>query len=103
MLDLSKFYSNNSDSRFGEQYTIEEIKESQGNAPLQVVPSKNNPGKFFFACGRVRGYVSQKTADKLAKRQPTKALITSVVTTDAGNELLVLHEMGESNNAIATL
>lgn len=104
MLDLSKFYSNNnSESRFGEQYTIEEIKESQGNAPMQVVPSKNNPGKFFFACGRVRGYVSQKTADKLAKRQATKALIVSEVTTDAGNQMLVLHEMGESSNAIATL
>lgn len=107
MLDLSKFYSNNSGNKtengtvFNEQYTLEEIKASQGNAPLTVLPSKNNPGKAFFACGRVRGYVADKALEKIQKHQKC-VLVVSDVTTKDGNNLLVLHEMGESSNAIAT-
>lgn len=99
MLDLSRFYSNNESSNFGEQYTIEEIKESQNGAKFNVVPCKDKPGKFFFACGKVRGYVSQKTAEKISKKEPTRPLITSVVTTDDDKELLILHEMGENTIA----
>lgn len=104
MLDLSKFYSNNESSNFGEQYTIEEIKESQNGAKFSLVPCKDKQGqltgKFFFSCGKVRGYVAQKTAEKISKKEPTRPLITSVVTKDDGKELLVLHEMGEGTIAV---
>lgn len=100
MLDLSKYFSKNSSSNFGRSFTIEEVKESQNNQPLRIIPSKNKPGKFFFACGNIRGYVAAKTAAKLNAKQPVGTLIITETTTAKGEELLCMIEQSE-NIAIA--
>lgn len=102
MIDFSKFVAtSNSSSNFIETVTIEEVKASQDNAPLRVIPSKEKAGKYFFACGSIRGYVADKLAAKLAAKQPYDTVVISEVKMKDGNTLLTLHEQGSNANVVA--
>ena len=112
MTDFSQFYSNNAsaNSNFKESFSIETIKASQGGEGLSVLPCKDKPGKCFFACGLIRGSVSQKLADKILAGQPHGTLVVSHVVNDGSDpqypnqfDGLLLHEKGENNNALLTL
>ena len=83
-------------SNFSETKTIEQIKSENFNAPFAVLPSKNNPEVCFFACGNVRGYVSNNVAEKLKAKQPTGTLVVSHVESEDFNGLM-LHEQNNSN------
>ena len=97
--DFSKFEStNNSESNFKESFTIEEVKEAYHGAEFRVVPCKDS-NKCFFACGRLRGYVAQATADKLKRGQNTGTLIVSHVVSDTFDGLM-LHEEVQNNHSI---
>ena len=102
MIDFSKYVAqSNSDSNFLNTVTVEEVKKSQGDAPLRVIPSPNKQGKFFFACGQIVGYVADKLAAKMVAKQPFKTIVISEVRTKEGKTLLTLHEQEANNNAIA--
>lgn len=102
MIDFSKYVAtSNSDSNFLNTVTVEEVKASQGNQPLRVIPSKDKVGKFFFACGNIRGYVADKLAAKIAAKQPFETVVVSEVRTKEGKTLLTLHELGSYSNVIA--
>lgn len=122
MTDFSQFYTNNAaaaNSNFKETFTVETIKASQGNAALNVVPcppkfdengNQTNKGRCFFACGEIRGAVSQQLADKLAAKQPHGTLVISHVVNDGSDPKyptpyngLMLHEQAENNNTLLTL
>lgn len=113
MTDFSQFYTNSAsaaNSNFKETFTVETIKASQSNAPLQVLPCKDKPGKCFFACGEIRGAVSQQLVDKLAAHQTPGTLVISHVVNDGSDpkypnkfDGLMLHEQAENNNALLTL
>ena len=102
MIDFSKYVAqSNSDSNFLNTVTVEEVKKSQGNAPLRVIPSLNKQGKFFFACGQIVGYVADKLAAKMVAKQPFETVVVSEIRTKEGKTLLTLHEQGTNSNAIA--
>lgn len=102
MIDFSKYVAkSNSDSNFLNTVTVEEVKASQGNQPLRVIPSPNKQGKFFFACGSVVGYVADKLAAKMVAKQPFDTVVVSEVRTKTGDTLLTLHEQGTNANVIA--
>lgn len=102
MIDFSKYVAtSNSDSNFLNTVTIEEVKASQGNQELRVIPSKNKQGKFFFACGNIRGYVADKLAIKLAAKEPFGTVVVSEVKTSEGDTLLTLHEQGSNAHVVA--
>ena len=112
MTDFSQFYTNNAsaNSNFKETFTVETIKASQGNLPLQVLPCKDKPGRCFFACGEIRGAVSNNVAEKLLKGQATSTLVISHVVNDGSDPKyptpfngLMLHEQAENSNALLTL
>ena len=99
MFDFSKFESNNqSNSTFQEQFTVEEVKAACGNADFRVIPSKDK-NTFFFACGRVRGYVARELGNKLQKKQSVGTMVVSHVVSDTFDGLM-LHEQS-TGNAIA--
>lgn len=99
MFDFSKFESNNqSNSNFAEQFTVEEVKAACGNADFRVIPSKDK-NTFFFACGRVRGYVARALGEKLQKKQSVGTMVVSHVVSDTFDGLM-LHEQS-TGNAIA--
>lgn len=109
MIDFSKYVAkSNSDSNFLNTVTVEEVKASQGNQPLRVIPSPNKRGKFFFACGKIVGYVADKTAAKLVwnqehpnELQKIDTIVISEVRTQTGDTLLTLHEQGSNANVVA--
>lgn len=102
MIDFSKYVAkSNSNSNFLNTVTVEEVKASQGNQPLRVIPSKDKVGKFFFACGNIRGYVAGKLAAKIAAKQPFDTVVVSEVRMANGETLLTLHEQGSNSNAVA--
>ena len=112
MTDFNQFYTNNAsaNSNFKESFSIETIKASQGGEGLSVLPCKDKPGKCFFACGLIRGAVSQKLTDKILAGQPYGTLVVSHVVNDGSDpnypnvfDGLLLHEKGENNNALLTL
>ena len=96
--DFSKFESTNQSSTFQEQFTVEEVKEACGGADFRVIPSKGK-NTFFFACGRVRGYVARELGNKLQKKQPVETMIISHVVADDFDGLM-LHEQS-TGTAIA--
>lgn len=102
MIDFNKYVTkSNSDSNFLNTVTIEEVKASQGNQELRVIPSKNKTGKFFFACGNIRGYVADKLAAKITARQPFETVVVSEVQMANGATLLTMHEQGTNANVVA--
>lgn len=102
MIDFSKYVAqSNTDSNFLNTVTVEEVKASQGDAPLRVIPSPNKQGKFFFACGQIVGYVADKLAAKMVAKQPFETVVVSEVRTKEGKTLLTLHEQGTNSNVIA--
>lgn len=102
MIKFNKYVAqSNSDSNFLNTVTVEEVKKSQGNAPLRVIPSPNKQGKFFFACGNIIGYVADKLAAKMVAKQPFETVVVSEVRTKEGKTLLTLHEQGTNSNVIA--
>lgn len=102
MIDFSKYVAqSNSDSNFLNTVTVEEVKKSQDDAPLRVIPSPNKQGKFFFACGNIVGYVADKLAAKMVAKQPFETVVVSEVRTKEGKTLLTLHEQGTISNVIA--
>ena len=112
MTDFSQFYSNNAsaNSNFKESFTVETIKASQGGESLSILPCKDKQGKCFFACGLIRGAVSQKLADKILAGQPYGTLVVSLVVNDGSDpqypnkfDGLLLHEKGENKGALLTL
>lgn len=115
MTDFSQFYTNNqnANSNFKETFTVETLKLSQGGAKLQVIPCKEKPGKCFFACGLIRGAVSDKLVKKLAdeeQKKTLKPLQVSHVVNDGSDpkfpnkfDGLLLHEQGENKNALLTI
>lgn len=113
MTDFSQFYTNNANalnSNFKETFTVETIKASQSDAPLNVLPCKDKPGKCFFACGAIRGSVAQKLADKIAAKQPFGTLVVSHVVNDGSDpkypnkfDGFMLHEMNTSTNALLSI
>ena len=113
MTDFNQFYTNNAsanNSNFKESFTVETIKASQGGESLSVLPCKDNPSKCFFACGLIRGSVSQKLADKINAGQPYGTLVVSHVVNDGSDpqypnkfDGLLLHEKGENKGALLTL
>lgn len=100
MIDFGKFVTKSNNSNFLETVTIEEVKASQGGAPLRVIPSPNKPGKFFFACGRISGYVADKLAQKLVEKKPYDTVVVSEVQMADGKILLTLHEQGTNANVV---
>ncbi len=101
MIDFSKYVAQgNSDSNFLNTVTVEEVKKSQGDAPLRVIPSPNKQGKFFFTCGQIVGYVADKLAAKMVAKQPFETVVVSEVRTKEGKTLLTLHEQGADNKVI---
>lgn len=102
MIDFSKYVvQSNTDSNFLNSVSVEEVKASQGNQPLRVIPSPNKQGKFFFACGNIVGYVADKLAAKMVAKQPFETVVVSEVRTKEGKTLLTLHEQGTNSNVIA--
>ena len=102
MIDFSKYVAqSNSGSNFLNTVTVEEVKKSQGDAPLRVIPSPNKQGKFFFACGQIVGYVADKLAAKMVAKQPFETVVVSEVKTKEGKTLLTLHEQETNSNVIA--
>lgn len=102
MIDFTKYVAkSNSDSYFLNTVTVEEVKASQGNQPLRVIPSPNKQGKFFFACGNIIGYVADKLAVKMVAKQPFDTVVVSEVRTKNDDTLLILHEQGTNTNVIA--
>lgn len=102
MIDFSKYVAqSNTNSNFLNTVTVEEVKASQGNQPLRVIPSPNKQGKFFFACGNIVGYVADKLAAKMVAKQPFDTVVVSEVRTKEGKTLLTLHEQGTNSNVIA--
>lgn len=102
MIDFKKYVvRSNSNSNFLNTVTIEEVKASQGNQPLRVIPSKDKAGKVFFVCGNIRGYVADKLAAKITAKQPFDTVVVSEVQMANDETLLVLHEQGSNGNAIA--
>ena len=102
MIDFSKYVAQgNTDSNFLNSVSVEEVKASQGNQPLRVIPSPNKQGKFFFACGNIVGYVADKLAAKMVAKQPFETVVVSEVRTKEGKTLLTLHEQGTNSNVIA--
>lgn len=102
MIDFSKYVAqSNTDSNFLNSVSVEEVKASQGNQPLRVIPSPNKQGKFFFACGNIVGYVADKLAAKMVAKQPFETVVVSEVRTKEGKTLLTLHEQGTNSNVIA--
>lgn len=102
MIDFSKYVAqSNTDSNFLNSVSVEEVKASQGNQPLRVIPSPNKQGKFFFVCGNIVGYVADKLAAKMVAKQPFETVIVSEVRTKEGKTLLTLHEQGTNSNVIA--
>lgn len=102
MIDFSKYVAQgNSGSNFLNTVTVEEVKKSQGDAPLRVIPSPDKQGKFFFACGQIVGYVADKLAAKMVARQPFETVVVSEIRTKEGKTLLTLHEQGTNSNVIA--
>lgn len=102
MIDFSKYVAqSNSDSNFLNTVTVEEVKASQGDAPLRVIPSPNKQGKFFFACGQIVGYVADKLAAKMVAKQSFGTVVVSEVKTKEGDTLLTLHEQGTNANVVA--
>lgn len=100
MIDFSKYVAKSNNSNFLNTVTVEEVKASQGGAPLRVIPSPSKPGKFFFACGRITGYVSEKLAQKLIDDKPYGTVVVSEVMTKEGDTLLTLHEQGSTANVV---
>lgn len=107
MFDFSKFESNNnqSESTFKEQFTVEEVREACGGAEFRVIPCKDKPGMWFFACGRVRGYVAKALGAKLdeAHRKHVKPEMGTPVVSHVVSDTfdgLMLHEQS-TGNAIA--
>lgn len=101
MIDFSKYVAQSNDSNFLNTVTVEEVKKSQGDAPLRVIPSPNKQGKFFFACGQIVGYVADKLAAKLTAKQPYDTVVVSEVRMKDGKTLLTLHEQGSNANVVA--
>lgn len=102
MIDFSKYVAQSSiNSNFLNTVTVEEVKKSQGDAPLRVIPSKEKAGKYFFACGSIRGYVADKLAAKLTAKQPYDTVVVSEVKMKNGATLLTLHEQGSNANVVA--
>ena len=102
MIDFKKYVTkSNANSNFLNTVTIEEVKKSQGDQPLRVIPSKDKAGKFFFACGNIRGYVADKLAAKMAAKQPFETVVVSEVQMANGETLLTMHEQGTNSNVVA--
>lgn len=101
MIDFSKYVAkSNSNSNFLNTVTVEEVKASQGNQPLRVIPSPNKQGKFFFACGNIRGYVADKLAAKIIAKEKFDTVVVSEVQMANGETLLTLHEQGSNSNVV---
>ena len=113
MTDFSQFYTNNAsanNSNFKESFTVETLKLSQGGEDFNVLPCKDKPGKCFFACGLIRGAVSQNLTKKINEGQPYGTLVVSHVVNDGSDpkfpnkfDGLLLHEKGENKNALLTI
>ena len=112
MTDFSQFYTNNEkvNSNFKETFTVETLKLSQGGEKLNVLPCEEKPGKCFFACGLIRGAVSQNLTKKINEKQPYGTLVVSHVVNDGSDpkfpnkfDGLLLHEKGENKNALLTI
>lgn len=112
MTDFSQFYANNekANSNFKETFTVETLKLSQGGADFNVLPCKEKPGKCFFACGLIRGAVSQNLTKKINEKTPYGTLVVSHVVNDGSDpefpnkfDGLLLHEKGENKNALLTI
>lgn len=85
-------------SVFTNTRTIEQVKAENNGMPFAVVPCKGS-NKCFFACGDLRGYVSQKVADALKAKRATGTLVVSHVEADNFSGEM-LHEQS-TGNAIA--
>ena len=114
--DFTQFYSNSKkDSNFKEEFTVENIKASQGNAKFRfrecepkfdASGNQTNKGRLYFACGQIRGCVHQALADKINAGQPFGNLIVSHVVNDGTdpkyptkfNGLMVHEEFGSDKD-----
>ena len=81
---------NTDSSNFGNSYSVKEFRAMNNNQALDVVQSPET-GKFFFACGRIRGAVSHK----IDYTQP--CVISEVKDKDTGEWLFVLHNKRTDN------
>ena len=108
MTDWTQFYANfkeDEDSKFKETVSLEVIKASQGGEDLTVEEcepkfdeqgNQTNKGRCYFACGMIRGAVSQKLADKMNAGEKYDTLVVShVIDPDSDFNGLVLHEKGK--------
>ena len=111
MTDFTQFYANfknDENSPFKETVSLEVIKASQGGEKLDVKEcepkfdeqgNQTNKGRCYFACGMIRGSVSQKLADKMLKGEKYGTVVVShVINPDTKFNGLVLHEKGERPN-----
>ena len=108
MTDWTQFYANfkeDEDSKFKETVSLEVVKASQGGEDLTVEEcepkfdaqgNQTNKGRCYFACGMIRGAVSQKLADKMNAGEKYDTLVVShVIDPDSDFNGLVLHEKGK--------
>lgn len=84
-------------SKFSNTKTVEQIKTENGNLPFAVVPNKET-GKYFFACGALRGYVPTKLGEKFRAGESYGTLVVSHVDNDDSDyHGLMLHEVSTAN------
>ena len=108
MINFSNFKSNSqSNSNFIETVSLEEMKSACNGASINVVPSKekthaSGATMCFFACGQVRGMVAEKLSNKMLNGEYYNTPVVSEVVMQDGNHMLIMHEQGNNNDAIAS-
>lgn len=109
MINFSNFKSNSqsSNNNFLETVSLEEMKAACNGASINVVPSKekthaSGSTMCFFACGEIRGMVAEKLSNKMLNNEEYGTPVVSEVVMNDGNHMLIMHEQGANNNAIAS-
>lgn len=99
--------ASNENSTFHESFTVEQIRAHQGGQRFVALPcidkeTKLPTGRFFFACGKLRGYVSKNLAQKLVNKEaPGTVVVSHVISKEIDEKTqkpkfdgLMLHEEG---------
>lgn len=69
LFDMKKPKEKTKEYRFEvrNRMSVRALMEQQ-NADIDIIPSKKNPGKLFFSCGSIVGYITQEAAKAPAKQ-----------------------------------
>ena len=104
MINFANFKSNN---HFIETVSLEEMKAACNDSRIDVYPSKEKTHKSgatmcFFACGQTTGMVAEKLSDKMLNGKEYGTPVVSEVVMQDGNNMLIMHEQGNNNDAIVS-